>query len=125
MGQERRVYAQPIAIWVYQAHSRPGNPFFIDKHADHLRYAIDVLRVEVNQGVRAGVAPCVPRGTAGRTRVPPGRTTEARLERILPLLDKSEPLIPGDSPPCIFDTKNRPDLLVHRVEAKRSGSKNL
>ena len=62
--------SQPVAVQVYETALPPGEPFLIDGNPELLGKGIDVLDIEVDQGIRPSVArvlpmgPQVPRGPA-------------------------------------------------------------
>ena len=77
---------QPVAVQVYESALPPGEPFFIDGNPELLGNGIDVLDIEVDQGVRPSVAlmlgqvnPGQSRGTRRRTRDSPAQTDAPTL----------------------------------------------
>jgi hypothetical protein len=79
---------KPVPVGVDEGALPPGEPFLVDADVELLGHGVDVPDVEVDQGVRPGVArvlgevePDIP----ARDRDEPGK---ARLELMLPLLTK-------------------------------------
>jgi len=110
---------KPVPVGVDEGALPPGEPFLVDPDVELLGHRVDVPDVEVDQGVRPGVArvlgevePDIP----ARHRDEPGK---ARLELMLPLLHEAETPVPGDGPRRVLDAENRHDLLVHDAEGRR------
>lgn len=111
-GPPRR-HPQPVAVRVDEVALTTREAFFVDGDPELLGHGIDVPDVEMDQGVRPGVAlvlrevePDVATGDGDEQR-------ETRLELVLPLLREPEPLIPPHGPRGVLDAENRHDLLVH------------
>src|SRR4051794_11017436 len=105
--------SQPVAVQVYESALPPGEPFFIDGNPELLGHGIDVLDIQMDQGIRTGVALVlrqVEPDIATCHRDEPGK---AGLELMLPLLGEPEPPIPSDSPRRVLDIEHRHHLLVH------------
>src|SRR5207248_4615089 len=109
----RRRYPQPVAIEVLELTLSPGKPFFVDRDAELLGNGVNVLNVQVDERVRASITLVLRKVKAN---APPRHRDEppkAWFELMLPLLPKSEPRVPGDSPARVLDVKDRYDLLLH------------
>src|SRR5262249_20875266 len=104
---------KPVSIGVYEVALPPGQSFLVGGHLELLGHRIDVSDIEVDQGVRPGIALVLreiePDGPASH-RNEPGK---ARLELMLPFLDEPEAPVPGDRPIPVLDIENRHHLFVH------------
>jgi hypothetical protein len=112
-SRARSRYPEPVAVWIFKVTLPSSKTFFIDGNPELLRDRVDVIDVQVDKGV----GPCVtlvfreiePNASAGH-RDEPGKP---RLELMLPLLQESEPLVPGDSPSGVLYIQDWDDLFVH------------
>jgi hypothetical protein len=87
--------------------------FFVDGNPELVRDHVDVLDVEVDKRVGAGVTLVfreIEVDAPSREREEPRKP---RLELVLPLLAESEPLVPRDSPSSVLDIQDRDHLFVH------------
>lgn len=50
--------AESVAVWVHEVAFASGEPVFVDRNPELSRDRVDILDVQVNQGVGTGVA-CV------------------------------------------------------------------
>jgi hypothetical protein len=96
-----------------QADRRPGEPFLIDGNPELVGHGIDVLDIEVDQGVRPSVALVLREVKPGMPACHGHEPGKAGLKLMLPLFDEPEPPIPCDTPRRVLDIENRHDLLVH------------
>jgi hypothetical protein len=94
---------QPVAVQVYESALPPGEPFFIDRNPELLGHGIDVLDIEVDQGVRPSIARVLREVQPGMPTCYGDEPGKAGLELMLPLFDEPEPSIPSDSPRCVLD----------------------
>jgi hypothetical protein len=114
--------AQPVAVRVYDIALASGEAFFIDRDPELLGHSVDVVDIEVDQGLRRSVALVLRQVKAD---VPACHRDEPRkpgLELMLPLFDEPEPPIPSNSTRRVLDIENRHDLLVHRDNANEQAA---
>ena len=103
---------QSVPVGVFKVTLAPSKTVFIHGNAELLRDGVDVVDVEVDEGVRTRITLVfreVKTDAATRDGDEPGK---ARLELMLPLLLESETLVPGNSPTCILNVENRYYLLI-------------
>src|SRR5207237_988764 len=79
-----------------------------------LGHMVDVIDIEVDQGVRSSVTLVLRQVHADAPTSHGDEPRTTGLELMLPLLYKPEPPIPADSPRRVLNIANRHNLLIHR-----------
>ncbi len=109
-------YPQSVAVEVFEITLAPGKCVLIDLDAELRGDSVDVVDVEVDEGIGARVTLVfgeVEAHTAARHGNEPG---QPRLELMLPLLLESEPVVPGNGSAHVLDIQNGYYLFVHTAE---------
>src|SRR5207253_4911375 len=108
--------AQPVAVRVFDIALPPSKTFLIDRDLELLGDSIDVIEIQMDEGVRARVTLVLreiePDATSGYR----DEQRKARLELMLPLLAESKPLVPRHCTACVLDIENRDDLFFHGAQ---------
>src|SRR5690242_5779935 len=89
---------QPVAVRVHEVAFPSGQTIFVDWDPELVRDGIDVLDVQMDQGVRPSVARVLRQVKPNAPTCHRDEPGEAGLELVLPLFRKSEPLVPRDRP---------------------------
>jgi hypothetical protein len=97
-------------------HLTTGKTLLVYRNAELLRDAVDVIDVEMNQGVRSRVTLVLREVEVDVSSCNGDEPRKAGLELMLPFLFEPEPLVPGDSARRGLSVENRNDLLVHAAE---------
>jgi hypothetical protein len=109
----RRRYTQSVAVGVFELTLPTSKTLFIDGNPELLGNGVDVVDVHVDERVRASVAFVLGEIKAGASSRDRDEPRQPRLELMLPLLTKSQPLIPRDCTGCILDIEDRDYCFVH------------
>src|SRR5437868_5266829 len=97
-------------------HLATGEALLVYRNAELLGDAVDVVDVEMNEGVRSGVTLVLGQVEVDVSSRNGNEPRKAGLELMLPFLFEPEPLVPGDRPRRVLGVENRDDLLVHAAE---------
>jgi hypothetical protein len=119
LGAARR-YPQAVSIGVFEIALTPGEAFFVDRDSEFLRDGVDVVDVQMDERVRNSVTRVLRQEKPDPSPCNGNKPREARLELMLPLFTKAEPLVPRDGACRIFDAENWNDFLVHDLEANKA-----
>jgi len=108
--------AEPVSIRIDKCALPAGETLLIDGYPELFGHGIDILDIQVNQGVRPRIALVL-------RQVEPDISTrhghepwEAGLELVLPLFDEPKAPVPCDRPRRFLDIEHRHNLLVHGPE---------
>jgi hypothetical protein len=110
---------QPVAVRVFHVTLAPSETLFIDWDSEVFGYRIDVIDVEVDQGVGRCVAGVFRDVKPNAPTCDGHEPREAWLELMLPLLLEPEALVPLNGTMSVVHAENRHDLLIHGTERKR------
>src|SRR4051794_38689475 len=97
-------------------HLTTGEALFVHRNAELLGDAVDVMDVEMDEGVRSCVTLVLGEVEVEVSSCNGDEPREAGLELMLPFLLEPEPLVPGDGARRVLGVENRNDLLVHAAE---------
>src|SRR5947209_8735009 len=113
-------YPQAVSIQIFEVALTPGETFFVDRDSKFFRDGVDIVHVEVNQRFRNSITLVLGQVKPDRSPGNRNKPREARLELMLPLFTKAEPLVPRDGASRIVHAENWDDFLVHVPEATRT-----
>jgi hypothetical protein len=116
-------YPQPIAVRVFEMHLTTGKALLVYRKAELLGDAVDVIDVEMNEGVRSRVTLVLREVEVDVSSCDGNEPRKAGLELMLPFLFEPEPLVPGDSARRVLGVEDRNNLLVHAAEITRARGK--
>jgi hypothetical protein len=97
-------------------HLTTGKALVVYGKAELLGDAVDVVDVEMNEGVRSRVTLVLREVEVDVSSCDGNEPRKAGLELMLPFLFEPEPLVPGDSARRVLGVENRNNLLVHAAE---------
>jgi hypothetical protein len=109
----RSRYPEPVAVWIFKVTLPPSKTLFIDGNPELLRDGVDVTDVQVDEGVGPCVSLVLREIDPNASAYHRNKRWKARLELMLPLLQESEPLVPGDSPSGVLHIQDWDYLFVH------------
>jgi hypothetical protein len=107
---------QSVAVRVFEIHLATGEALLVNRDAELLGNAVDVIDVEVDERVRSCVAFVLGQVDVDRSSGNGDEPRKARLELMLPLLLEAEPLVPRDGARGVLNVENRDNLLAHAAE---------
>ncbi len=113
-----------VAVRVGQVALPASEPVFVHGNAELVGHRIDVVDVDVDQGVRSSVALVLRQVDTGIASDHRDEPREAWFELVLPFLAEPEPLVPGDSPSSVFDVDDRHHFGFHDGTLTRCGRVN-
>jgi hypothetical protein len=121
---------QSVAVGIFEVALAPGKAGFVHGDAELRRDGVDVVDVEMDEGVRARVTLVFGEVQARPAARDGNEQGKARLELMLPLLLESETPVPRNGTTCVLDVENGYDLFIHggevtevsRHDARRSFS---
>jgi hypothetical protein len=117
-------YPQPIAIRIFEVHLTTGQALLIHRNAELLGDTVDVIDVQMDEGVRSCVTLVLREVNTDVSSSDGNEPRKAGFELMLPFLAEPESLVPLDSACGVLNMENRNDLLAHAAElirARREG----
>jgi hypothetical protein len=115
----RSRYPEPVAVRIFNVYFASGEPFLVNRDPELSRNGIDVVHVQVDEGVRSSIALVfgeVETNVSAGNRDEP---RESRLELMPPLLVEVQSLIPRYGARGVLDVEDRDDLFVHAPNLSR------
>jgi hypothetical protein len=97
-------------------HLTTGKALLVYRKAELLGDAVDVIDVEMDEGVRSCVTLVLREVDVDVSSCNGDEPREAGLELMLPFLPEPESLVPGDSARRVLNVENGNDLLAHAAE---------
>jgi hypothetical protein len=112
----RSRYSEPVAVWIFKVALTSSKTLFIDGDPELLRDRVDVVDVQVNEGVGPCVSLVLREIDPNASACHRNERGKAWLELMLPLPLETESLVPGDSPSGVLDVQDGDDLFVQASE---------
>jgi hypothetical protein len=109
-------HAEPVAVQVLQVALSPCKAFLVHGNPEFGRNRVDVLEVQMDEGVRSSIALVLGEVEADASTRDGDEQREAGLELMLPLLAEAQALVPGDGTSRVLDVQDRDDLFFQDAQ---------